>query len=171
MSEKGKNGNENIVCNEYIFSTQKTCEFFGISRETLSSWQKKGAPKESRGKWNLKKLVEWRFDGGHKESPEVRKLKAEADLKEAKAQQEKIKLGVTREEFVPTYEVAQELKKLFSVMKKNLLAIGHNVATELGSIDIEAAETARNVVDKEINEALEEMAKGGVIHERKRRKK
>ena len=92
-------------------------------------------------------------------------------MKEAKAQQEKIKLGVTREEFVPTYEVAQELKKLFSVMKKNLLAIGHNVATELGSIDIEAAETARNVVDKEINEALEEMAKGGVIHERKRRKK
>ena len=109
MSEKGKNGNENIVCNELIFSTQKTCEFFGISRETLSSWQKKGAPKESRGKWNLKKLVEWRFDGGHKESPEVRKLKAEADLKEAKAQQEKCRLSGREIEQVLHQDVARVL--------------------------------------------------------------
>ena len=37
--------------NKFIFSTQDTCQFFTISRETLSRWEKKGAPKAGRGKW------------------------------------------------------------------------------------------------------------------------
>ena len=173
MAEKGENGKSNIIENDFCVSTKTACEFFGISRETLSSWGKKGAPKVDRGKWDLKKLVEWRFDGGHVESPELRKLKAEADLKEAKAQQEKIKLGVTKEEFLPVYEVHAELTRLMANLKKSLLSIGHNVAAELNSLDVEAAEIARNEVDKRVKEALEEMSKGGVYSGRtsKRKKK
>ena len=42
---------------KFIFSTADTCEFFQISRETLSTWQKKGAPKAvengiSKRLWN-----------------------------------------------------------------------------------------------------------------------
>lgn len=145
--------------------------FFEISRETLSEWAKKGAPKVARGKWNLKELVAWRLGGGKYESPESRKLKAEADLKEAKAAQEKIKLSVTKQDFVPVYEVRRETTRLLANLKKSLLAIGHNVASDLASLDQNAAEIARNEVDKRIKEALLEMSKGGVYHERRAKKR
>jgi phage terminase Nu1 subunit (DNA packaging protein) len=166
--KKSENGNCNILEKQFIFSTKETCDFFGISRETLSDWAKKGAPKEDRGKWDLKKLVEWRFGGGHKESPEIRKLKAEADLKEAKARQEQIKLGVTEEEFIQVKSVTADLRRLFTVLKRNLLAIGHDIATDLNSFDAEAALEAKKVVDKRIEEALEQMSRSGIYHERKR---
>ena len=145
---------------KFIFSTADTCEFFQISRETLSTWQNKGAPKAGRGKWNIKALMEWRFDGKHTDSPEVRKLKAEADLKEAKAAQEKIKLSVKKDEFVNVFVVRRELTRLLANLKKNLLAMGHQVASNLASLDMEAAELAKSEVDKRVNEALAEMAEG-----------
>ena len=145
---------------KFIFSTADTCEFFQISRETLSTWQKKGAPKAGRGKWNIKALMEWRFDGKHTDSPEVRKLKAEADLKEAKAAQEKIKLSVKKDEFVNVFVVRSELTRLLANLKKNLLAMGHQVASNLASLDMEAAELTKSEVDKRVNEVLAEMAEG-----------
>jgi len=72
---------------KFIFTTADICELFEISRETLSRWEKKGAPKEGRGKWNIKAVMEWRFKTDSKSgeaSAVVRKLKAEADLKEIK---------------------------------------------------------------------------------------
>mgnify|MGYP003087156609 CR=1 FL=1 len=155
---------------KFIFSTADTCEFFQISRETLSTWQKKGAPKAGRGKWNIKALMEWRFDGKHTDSPEVRKLKAEADLKEAKAAQEKIKLSVKKDEFVNVFVVRSELTRLLANLKKNLLAMGHQVASNLAFLDMEAAELAKSEVDKRVKEVLTEMAEGRLYRGRTKKK-
>lgn len=155
---------------KFIFSTADTCEFFQISRETLSTWQKKGAPKAGRGKWNIKVLMEWRFDGKHTDSPEVRKLKAEADLKEAKAAQEKIKLSVKKDEFVNVFVVRSELTRLLANLKKNLLAMGHQVASNLAFLDMEAAELAKSEVDKRVKEVLTEMAEGRLYRGRTKKK-
>lgn len=154
---------------KFIFTTADTCELFQISRETLSNWQKKGAPKAGRGKWNIKELMEWRFDGKHTDSPEVRKLKAEADLKEAKAAQEKIKLSVTQDEFVHVLTVRSELTRMLANLKKSLLSMGHNIASNLASLDMEAAEVAKSEVDKRIKEALDEIA-GGRLYRGKAKK-
>ena len=148
---------------KFIFSTTDACEFFGISRETLSTWQKKGAPKAARGKWDINA-------GQHTESPETRKLKAEADLKEAKAAQEKIKLGVTKDEFIPADIVRAELTRLLANLKKSLLAIGHNCASDLASLDPEVAETAKNGVDKRIQDALTELSEGRLYRGRAKKK-
>lgn len=148
--------------NNFLVSTKIACEFFGISREALSTWTEKGAPKEGRGKYDLKKLMEWRYKGSTIESPGVRKLKAEAELKEARAKQEKIKLSVTEQKFLPVAQVQDELAKLLLNLKKSLLSIGHNVAAELAArVDAETAETARGEVDKRIREALEELSRNG----------
>ena len=155
---------------KFIFSTADTCQFFQISRETLSSWQKKGAPKAGRGKWNIKDLMEWRYTGKNTESPETRKLKAEADLKEAKAAQEKIKLGVTKTEFVPASLIQSELTRLLSNLKKSLLGIGHNVASDLASLDSEAVTIAKNEVDKRVNDALLELSEGRLYRGRAKKK-
>ena len=155
---------------KFIFSTADACDFFQISRETLSTWQKKGAPKYARGKWDIKAVMEWRYAGRHAESPETRKLKAEADLKEAKAAQEKIKLGVTKDEVVPADAVRAELTRLFANLKKSLLAIGHNCASDLASLDPEAAEIAKNGVDKRIQDALTELSEGRLYRGRAKKK-
>ena len=165
--EKPSRGTEEI---KFIFTTADTCEFFQISRETLSTWQKKGAPKAGRGKWNIKALMEWRFDGKHTDSPEVRKLKAEADLKEAKAAQEKIKLSVKKDEFVNVFVVRSELTRLLANLKKNLLAMGHQVASNLAFLDMEAAELAKSEVDKRVKEVLTEMAEGRLYRGRTKKK-
>ena len=156
--------------NKFIFSTADTCEFFQVSRETLSNWEKKGAPKAARGKWNIKTIMEWRFDGKHADSPEVRKLKAEADLKEAKAAQEKIKLSVKKDEFVPTGAVREELVRMLANLKKSLLSIGQNTASHLHSIHPEAAEMAKTEIDKRIYDALAEMAEGRLYRGRTKKK-
>ncbi|WP_029542908.1 hypothetical protein [Selenomonas sp. AB3002] len=155
---------------KFIFSTNDTCQFFQISRETLSAWQKKGAPKEGRGKWNIKALMEWRYTGKHVESPETRKLKAEADLKEAKAAQEKIKLGVTKTEFIPAALVQSELTRLLANVKKSLLVVGHNVAADLAALDAEVVTIAKNEVDKRINDALLELSEGRLYRGRAKKK-
>ena len=72
----------------------------------------------------------------------------------AKAAQEKIKLGVTKEEYIPAYEVQSELARLLANDKKSLLAMGHNIASDLAGLGQETAAVAKNEVDKRINEAL-----------------
>lgn len=160
-----------VVEKKFIFSTSDTCEFFQISRETLSRWEKKGAPKAGRGKWDIKKVMEWRFDGKHTESPETRKLRAEADLKEAKAAQEKIKLSVKKQEFIPAYQVQSELTRLLTNLKKSLVKIGHNVASDLAALDSDVAAIAKNEVDKRVNDALLELSEGRLYRGRKKAKK
>lgn len=168
---KARQQDQPLENKNYILSTKEICDFFEISRETLSTWAKKGAPKHSRGKWDLKALVQWRYAGESVENPGLRKLRAEADLKEAKAKQEKIKLSVVKQEYVPVADVKDELTRLMLNLKKSMLSVGHHVASELAPLDAEAAEIAKTVVDKRMKEALEEMSKGGVYCGRKKRTK
>ncbi len=167
MQKKNKNKKSDIS-SDFIFSTKKTCEFFEISREALSSWEKKGAPKFARGKWNLKDLIKWRYGGGCHDSPEVRKFKAEADLKEAKARQEQIKLGVIEAEYILASTVTADLKRFFTVFKRNVMSIGHDIATELHSFDPQLALESKKIVDKHIHEALEQMSMFGVYNGKKK---
>lgn len=143
---------------EFIFSSEEICEFFGITRATLSNWVKKGAPKAEYGKYDLKKLVEWRYSDGL--SPELRKIQAEADLKEYKASQEKIRLGILEGEYTKTSIVSKDVRRLLTAMKRNLMAIGHDVATDLNALDSDMALEAKKIVDRRINMALEQMSKG-----------
>ena len=58
--------------------------------------------------------------------------------------------------------IIRDLKRLFSVLKKSLVAIGHNVATEINGIDPESAVIANNLIDEKIYEALEQLSKSGI---------
>ena len=146
----------------WVRSTSETCQFFNVTQKTLSNWEKKGAPKKDHGKWDIKELIEWKYMNGKEESAEVRKLLAEADLKESKAAQEAIKLALTEGRYIQVDKVTRDLKRLFSVLKKSLVAIGHNVATEINGIDPEGAVIANNLIDEKIHEALEQLSRCGI---------
>ncbi|MDD4601467.1 hypothetical protein SDC9_04150 [bioreactor metagenome] len=161
-SPQGKDTKPKAPDNWWVRGTSETCAFFGVSAQTLSDWEKRGAPKEGYGKWDIKKMVEWKHGAKAGDmSPEARKLMAEADYREAKAAQEGIKLAVQRGEYIATAEVTQDLKRLFTVLKRSLIAIGHDVATEINTMDPDAALAAKKVVDNEIYEALKQIAEKG----------
>ena len=77
-----KEKNEQIK-SKFIYTTADTCEFFSISRDTLSNWAKKGAPKVGRGKWDIRQLMLWRYEQQKNVSPEARKLEADARYRES----------------------------------------------------------------------------------------
>jgi hypothetical protein len=64
--------------------------------------------------------------------------------------------------------VTADLRRLFTVLKRNLRAIGHDVATDLNSFDVEAALEAKKVVDKHIDEALEQMSRSGIYNAKRK---
>lgn len=171
MGDVKKSGAGNDFKQGFVVSTQVVCDFFEISRKTLAQWEHKGAPKEGRGKWDLKKLVDWRYSGQNEESPAARKIKAEADLKEAKAAQEQIKLSMVKQEYLAVEVIQAETTRLLQNLKKSMLAVGHNVAAALASLDPDAAEVARKEVDERIKEALAEMSRGKVYNGRSKSRK
>ena len=155
---------------KFIYSTQDAAEFFGVHRDTMTDWANHGAPKEGRGKWNIKAVMEWRFKTDSKsgeESAVVRKLKAEADLKEIKKQQEAIRLAVQEGKYISIEQTSRDLARLFTSLKNKLLAIGHKVAVEVNGLDPEVAALANGVIEDCICEALEQLAEGGVYGRKK----
>lgn len=152
----------------WIRGTAETCAFFGVSAETLSNWEKRGAPKEGYGKWDIKALVEWKYGGSGEKSPEARKIEADASYREAKAAQEAIKLAVSESKYVSTKQVTDDLKRLFTVLKRSLMAIGHDIATELNALDPDAALVAKKVVDDAVHNALSQLAQKGEYVQRKK---
>lgn len=160
------------ITNKFIYNTKDAADFFGIDSDTLNNWAQKGAPKEGRDTWDLKALVKWRYDIGKGEaSAEVRMRIAEADLKEAKARQEEIKLSVNRSEYVSTSEVQKELTRLMNNLKKSLLAIPHNVASDVSTINLEIAGMVENAINERVSEALTELSEGRLYRAKKGKKK
>ena len=145
----------------WIRGTKETCDFFGVADETLRRWEKAGAPKVGRGKWDVRALVDWKYRS--EESAEARKLKAEADLKEAKASLEQIRLDVTQKKFIETAQVTKDLSRLFAGLKKSFTALGNRVTAELTAIDLDMAITAGKVVDDTVRDALQRLSEGKEI--------
>lgn len=156
----------------YIFSTAQICEIFEISRETLSGWEKKGAPKESRGKWDIKKLIKWKSGEGehHELSNEARKLKADVRYREAKADMEEIKKLEKVGQYVAVTDVESNLAEVFARIKQGLLFLGQRIAAELNAQYPELALDAKRLVDEEVRKGLKQLAETGYYGNRKRKR-
>jgi phage terminase Nu1 subunit (DNA packaging protein) len=149
--------------NPFIFGTAQICDFFNVSRETLSSWEKKGAPKEGRGKWDLKKLIEWKFGTGDDRelSLEARKLKADVRYRETKADVEEIKKLEKVGQYVSVEDVTKDLAEVFSRIKQGLLFLGHRIAAEVNAQYPEVALEVKGLVDEEVRKGLKQLAQTG----------
>lgn len=127
----------------FVYNTQETCDFFGVSRETLSTWAKRGCPKVKRGEWDLKEINNWlgKSNGDQdKPSDEARKLKADADYRESKAEKEEIALAVLRGEYVNKEEVDRQWSVIGNQLKNNLLLWSRTLAPELAHLDMRSVE-------------------------------
>ncbi len=154
---------------KFIFDTQAVCEFFEISRKTLASWEKKGAPKVERGKWDIKQLVTWRYRDSEELNPEMKKLLADIRYREAKAEMAEIEKEEMIGQYVAVGDIEQELTEVFSRIKQGLLYIGHRVGIELNAQYPELALEAKRLVDEEVRKGLEQLAATGTYGQAKRK--
>ena len=146
---------------KFIYSTADTCDFFSISRDTLSSWAKKGAPKIGRGKWNIRELMLWRYEQQKNVSPEARKLEADARYRELKAEMTEIQRDILNGKYIASAEVYKTLVECFGKIKSILLFTSNQIATDLSSQYPEITLLVKEKIDKQIERCLNELSKTG----------
>lgn len=146
---------------KFIYSTADTCDFFSISRDTLSSWAKKGAPKIGRGKWDIRKLMLWRYEQQKNISPEARKLEADARYRELKAEMTEIQRDILNGKYIASAEVYKTLVECFGKIKSILLFTSNQIATDLSSQYPEITLLVKEKIDKQIERCLNELSKTG----------
>lgn len=151
---------------KFIYSTTDICEFFSISRETLAKWGKKGAPKLSRGKWDLRQLVLWRYEQQKDVSPEARKLEADAKYRELKVQMTEIQRDILNGKYIASEEVYKSLSECFSKIKSILLFTSNQIATEINSQFPDVTLLIKDCIDKQIERCLNELAKTGAYRKK-----
>lgn len=155
-----KEKNEQIK-SKFIYTTADTCEFFSISRDTLSNWAKKGAPKVERGKWDIRQLMLWRYEQQKNVSPEARKLEADARYRELKAEMTEIQRDILNGKYIASAEVYKTLVECFGKIKSILLFTSNQIATDLGSQYPEITLLVKEKIDKQIERCLNELSKTG----------
>ena len=154
---------------KFIFTTSDICEFFSISRKTLVSWEKKGAPKKERGKWDLRELIEWKYGSEDPKNLEARKLQADVNYRETKAELIEIQKQEKIGQFISVDDIEKNLSEVFSRIKQGLLYMGHKIATEINAQYPEISIEVKKLVDEEVNKGLLQIAETGTYEQKRTR--
>ena len=159
---------------EVLLNSQKTAEFFGVTVKTLNEWAKQGCPKHARGWWNPKDIVAWRGEATDEDTKEAmsvlaRKLKAEADYKEAKAAAAVRQNEILEGQFMPRDEIESQWARRVTELKAGLLALGNKIAGQIMDPDVRLE--VERVITDEVYELLEQYARDGVYTPKLTKKK
>jgi phage terminase Nu1 subunit (DNA packaging protein) len=91
-----------------IVSTKDIADIFGVTRQAVQQWYKAGCPKQGRGQWDLKTVLEWWLLNIYSE----KSLTDDEDLAAAKrrywsskADKEKMAVDQQRGDLVPKAEI------------------------------------------------------------------
>lgn len=161
-----KSENKPEIEAKFIYSSNDVCDFFSISRETLATWAKKGAPKVGRGRWDLRQLVIWKYAQQINVSPEARKLEADAKYRELKVQMTEIQRDILNGKYIASEEVYKSLSECFAKVKSILLFTSNQIATDISSQYPEITLLVKEKIDKQIERCLNELAKTGTYRKK-----
>lgn len=143
-----------------IVKSKNILELFGISKMTLSNWRKRKCPQLSRGKWDLRKVLEWWFINV---APDKLAENDEtlADAKRffwsSRSKREELRLQVEREELISRKDVEKEAFECARMVRDSLQNIPSRIAAILAGESSE--HKIEKILDKEIRQALESLSK------------
>jgi phage terminase Nu1 subunit (DNA packaging protein) len=140
-----------------IMSTALLAKTLGVTPQTVAQWHKAGMPKEKTGWWNLSTVLAWRgtTNGITDISDEARKLKADADYREAKASKEAMDLAFRRGELISKEEVDRQWSQVGNQLKSNMLLWSRTMAPELAHLDMRSVE---KVLTDAVYDLLEQLS-------------
>lgn len=142
-----------------IAPAQAVALVFGVTVRTLNDWVKRGCPREKRGFYNIRSVMEWRYaSSGTPESLEKKKQIADIRYREARADMEEIRKATIIGEYVSVEEVEGELRELFGRIRVDMLGIKQKIISTLYATYPDCALDAAGVVEKEMERGLTHLA-------------
>lgn len=147
--------------NQILVSRKQVADFFEVAPNTISHWKRQGLDAEvKRGVYDLKKVFDWWLE--HRvvqdKDAKAKKDKWEAELKEAKAQLEKLKLERERGELIPRVEIAKLWAARVHEVKTGLLSLVRKLPPRLEGL---TKREMAAVIEDEIYALLELYARQG----------
>ena len=147
---------------ELLLTTGEMGKIFGMRADTLSDWAQKGCPKEERGWWNIRKVVEWRGlarSGDNMEiSSEAKKLQADADYKTAKARQAEVELQEQLGKLVPIEIITADMQNAFAEMRQILMKLPNDLHAKIHTLYPACAEEVKDIADDTVRKCLLRLA-------------
>ena len=89
-------------------STSDVCDFFGVTRETISEWTKNGMPKVATGAYHLKACFDWWCENINKDNDDETLTKAKRKYWTAKAEEMETKVAQTKGNLISKEEVVEQ---------------------------------------------------------------
>ena len=152
----------------WVFGSTEICDFFSISAETLSTWRKKGCPQEAYGKYDLQKIVFWKFGSGSEASAESRKIKADVARAELRVKKEQMQFEVMAGQFIPKDDAEQEWASRVVEVKAGLLCLPRELAGEFTDTIVQRTVEAKT--REKITNLLETYSRDGTYTPCKKKK-
>lgn len=151
-----------------LVNGQEAADILGVHRATLEGWAKQGViVREKPGVYDLKKItlpaIQHRLQqAGHEnQTPQRSFNESRADLYKARAEREKLALGVQRGDLVEISAVTEALASALSVLRARLLGIGAKLAPRLSLIT--SVPKIKRMLDDEATLFLNEFANARII--------
>lgn len=161
-----------IEGDRFLLSSEATARFYGVTSRTLRDWTAKGCPQEERGWYDPAAIMRWRNGEGRSgkseagETLESRKLRAETEYRERKAERERIFLEAQLGLYMERAQVESEWAGRIIELKAGLLAMGRKVAANIA--DPVLKRQAERVINNEIHDLLDQYARTGTYTPRPR---
>lgn len=152
----------------WIVGLKEICHFFSISHETLANWRKRGCPQEAYGKYDLQKVVFWKFGSGNEASPESRKIKADVARAELRAKKEQLQFEVMAGQFIPKDDAEQEWASRVVEVKAGLMCLPRELAGEFTDTIVQRTVEAK--AREKIFSLLESYSRDGTYTPRQKKK-
>ena len=148
---------------DLIVSTADLIKIFGVTQRTVAEWGRTNCPKVGRGEWKLKDVVEWRGlcrlgDATNKESDAAKKLRADAEYKDAKAKQEAVRLQEMLGNLVPIEMIQEQWAFTFADIRQQLMKLPNDIRARIHTSYPECSEDVSLIAEEIIRRTLEGLA-------------
>ena len=141
-------------------------EILGLSDRRVNQIASEGIvfQKDENGKFNIPQCVQKYFKDKYApdDSDFDKKMYWEAELKQAKVEEAKLKNAIARGEYIPKDDITAELQRFFIVLKRSMLGYSRRIATEVSPyVEPLIARRVEKMITELTLDALEQISNDG----------
>lgn len=146
---------------DLLVPTSDVARIFGVTIKAVADWNKSGLKRVERGMYKLKDVVEWRglmrLGDNNKtvETDASKKLRADAEYKDAKAKQEAVKLQEMLGNLVPIEMIQEQWAFTFTDIRQQLLKLPNDIRARIHTSYPECSEDVSLIAEEIIRRTLE----------------
>lgn len=161
--------NTKKILDKTCISTTFLCEAFGVTRQAILKWEKKGCPKVARGWWCLADVLAWRDQQfSESEGKKVddlpltqQKTYWETRCKEEQAENQKFKNAILRGDYLQKSDIERDISTFLVVLKQAATGLSRRMAIVAGRyIGNEKARKMEIEAQEVIADALRQWSSG-----------